>query len=254
MAVMYFFQALTEDSFPGIGETYRPYAVGHLKSVLASQRFGSRTNRLNDYFLALYGETFRDSVLKTDAPGKNLEEEDSLFQARIEYLRHIEEVTRDRGSARDYDKPRGVLNNRSGLETKLSHLLGFEQDREGAARVRLVEHILLRPAGSPFRISVLLPDWPERCKDRDFRTYAEQLVDASCPAHIYADIYWLSAAELDRFDESHEAWWQCYRKSEAIRLSPEKPRADSPEAQNTKITARSLMDFLTDLENRRPVT
>lgn len=247
----YFFQAMTEESFPGVEEAYKRYATGHLKRTIASQRYNSRTNRLLDYMLALYGEAFRDAALKTDAPGKNLSEEESLFHARLEYLRYIEEVTRDRGGARDYSRAPDANPRRPGLELKLSHLLGFEQDHAAGERVRVVESLLLRVKDGAFRVTVLFPDWPERCKDMRFRSYAEQLVDTMCPAHIYADIYWLTPHQFDHFDELHDQWWQCYRKSELLRLSPQGLRDDDPAARDTNQTASALVKFLTEMDAGR---
>jgi hypothetical protein len=248
----YSFQELTPASFPGINDAYRNYAVGHFKTLISSHHYSSRADRLIDYLLALYGEAFRDVALKSDAPGKNVDEEDAIFRARIDYLRHVAKITRDRGSARDYTRDPAAPHNRSGLETKLSHLLGFEQHQSENERVRVIEHLLLRPEGRPFRISVLFPDWPDRCRQPHFRSYAESLVDAACPAHIYADIYWLTANDLDKFDDLHDQWWRCYEKSEPIRLAAKPGAPDDREAADTGKTAGALIGFLKECEKKVP--
>jgi hypothetical protein len=225
----YFFQTLEEDNFPGIADIYpRQYAKSTLRKLLKVHNNRDRTKRILDYFLALYGETFRDDVLRTSEPGTSHEEDVTVLLARSTYLRDIAAVTRDRAAAADYSLQPGDRNNRSGLERRLSHLLGLELDYQASGEgVRLIEHILLRPRKSnhfkdlevdsnfyPFRITVLIPKWPDRCKKENFRKFAEETVRSNCPAHIYCDIYWVTRQDMYRFDEFHWEWWK-YRGKEA---------------------------------------
>ncbi|TKC88719.1 hypothetical protein FAZ69_13280 [Trinickia terrae] len=86
----------------------------------------------------------------------------------------------------------------------------------------VLEHILLRPLAQPLakddgfyacRISVLLPDWPVRFQNDEFKRFAERLVRENCPAHVQADCYWLSFAQMERFEHRYEAWASAKYKS-----------------------------------------
>jgi hypothetical protein len=292
----YFFHPLSAESFPGISEAYDRYSIGALKHLLATYRHGDRTKRLLDYFLALYGENYRDDILKltrTEAtetkghkepaphhektkssPKPGHSEEEVFLDAGIDYLRDIETVTRDRSGAMDYSRKPGDGQNRSGLERKLSYLLGFEAAyRKKGEGLRVMEHILLRPlvqggAGDrgsrcySFRVSVLFPEWLRRCQEESFRKYAEDIVDSTCPAHIYADIYWLSQEEMDRFDGLHEEWWKCSRVAQPILMKPirmaeQTAAGDHVAARRTNSAigrademAHKLLAFLIQLERR----
>ncbi|MDV7144027.1 hypothetical protein R3X27_15165 [Tropicimonas sp. TH_r6] len=98
-------------------------------------------------------------------------------------------------------------------------------DSEG---MHLIEHLLLRPRRPgdglfevclgdecdfcgeedpySFRISVILPFWPERFANLDFRRYAERLIREECPAHIHPRICWIDNAQMAELDATHRAW------------------------------------------------
>ena len=98
-------------------------------------------------------------------------------------------------------------------------------DSEG---MHLIEHILLRPrrAGDrlmqvclgdecsfcgeedpySFRISIVLPYWPERFQDLNFRRFAERLIREETPAHIHPRICWIDNADMAELDTAHREW------------------------------------------------
>lgn len=215
----YFFQVLEEDAFPGIDDVYPRFPSGTLKRLPGFDDNIDRTKRILDYFLALYGESFRDDISRSSKPETRVAEDISARDDRLAYLREIEEVTRDRAGAVDYTKEFSERG-RSGLEAKLSRILGFQKNYANGERVRLMEHILLRPRAVAtneykdvpadffaFRITVMFPSWPASGRDENFRRYAEETVRANCPAHIFAEIRWFSRDEMDNFDRLHETWW-----------------------------------------------
>ncbi len=97
---------------------------------------------------------------------------------------------------------------------------------------------------------------------RSSRKYAEDAVDAACPAHVYADIYWLDRNELDSFDLLHDEWWACFRLAQAVLLKPvsmgEQSAAEDHmsirqkdgEIERADRMAGELVAFLTQLEQR----
>jgi hypothetical protein len=94
--------------------------------------------------------------------------------------------------------------------------------------MHLIEHILLRPRNPgdrlmqvclsedcsfcgeedpySFRISVLLPYWPRRFQDLNFRRFAERVIREETPAHIHARICWIDNADMLALDTAHREW------------------------------------------------
>lgn len=218
----YFFQVLDEEAFPGIDDVYPRFPDGTLKRLPGFDDSIERTTRILDYFLALYGESFCDDVLQSSKPETRIAQDISARDDRLAYLRDIESVTRDRAAAADYTKEYSQRG-RSGLEAKLSRLLGFEKNYVNQERVGLIEHILLRPRAAnggaykdvpaeffAHRITVLFPSWSVGHRDESFRRFAEETVRSACPAHIFAEIRWLTRDEMDTFDKLHATWWKTH--------------------------------------------
>ncbi|WP_147114409.1 hypothetical protein [Tateyamaria sp. syn59] len=98
-------------------------------------------------------------------------------------------------------------------------------DSEG---MHLIEHILLRPRTTndaffqvclnddcafcgeedpySFRVSVVLPYWPERFRNLHFRRFAERVIREECPAHIHPRICWVDNADMAALDAAHQDW------------------------------------------------
>ncbi|HMQ46527.1 MAG TPA: hypothetical protein PKA00_04550 [Saprospiraceae bacterium] len=110
------------------------------------------------------------------------------------------------------------------LLLRIQELVGDEScEREG---FHLLEHILLRPndaddaiielkAGTcaadltdqySFIVSVILPDWPQRFRDANFRLYVEQLFRREAPAHILLRFCWIDRDEMQEFERPYQRW------------------------------------------------
>jgi hypothetical protein len=100
-------------------------------------------------------------------------------------------------------------------------------DAEG---LHVLEHVLLRPrtAGDPFlpvqlnapgdcrcievrdpysfRITVLLPAWPERMQDIKFRQFVEETIRLEAPAHLYLRICWVGLAQMAELEAVYHPW------------------------------------------------
>jgi len=131
-------------------------------------------------------------------------------------------------------------------------------DSEG---MHLIEHILLRPRAPgealmqvcldgdcdfcgeedpySFRVSVVLPYWPERFRNLHFRRFAERVIREECPAHIHPRICWVDNADMAALDAAHRAW------REALAAWP---RDDAVLAQ----AATDLIEVLEDLRTIYP--
>ncbi|NJM91693.1 MAG: hypothetical protein HC861_02675 [Rhodospirillaceae bacterium] len=94
--------------------------------------------------------------------------------------------------------------------------------------MHLVEHILLRPFARDdplmqvclsddcsfcgeedpysFRISVVLPYWPERFRNLHFRALLERTLREEAPAHIQVKVCWIGQRQMQAFDAAYRAW------------------------------------------------
>ncbi len=95
--------------------------------------------------------------------------------------------------------------------------LKIDGDAEG---LHLVEHVLLRPVGGTatqegvpgaffvLQLSVVFPDWTQRCHRPAFRQLAEETVQINTPAHLRAHCLWLDVPAMAAFETAFEAWLQ----------------------------------------------
>lgn len=96
------------------------------------------------------------------------------------------------------------------------HMLEMTAACEG---LHVVEPILLRPRGSPpadldrFALSVTLvfPAWTARTARSEFRHFADETARINVPAHLAVSTVWLDIEQMDRFEDSYEAWMQALR-------------------------------------------
>jgi hypothetical protein len=94
--------------------------------------------------------------------------------------------------------------------------------------MHLVEHILLRPLARgdklmtvclqdecafcgeedpySFRVSVVLPYWPERFRNLHFRALLERTLREEAPAHVQVKVCWVGQQQMTEFDKAHLAW------------------------------------------------
>jgi len=57
-----------------------------------------------------------------------------------------------------------------------------------------------------FRASVILPYWPERFRDMDFRKFFEKTMRTEAPAHITLKICWVNFTSMQRFQDIYQRW------------------------------------------------
>ena len=94
--------------------------------------------------------------------------------------------------------------------------------------MHLVEHILLRPFAKgdrlmatclgeecnfcgeedpySFRVSVVLPYWPERFRNLHFRALIERTLREEAPAHVQVKVCWISQKQMVEFDQAFRLW------------------------------------------------
>ena len=126
-------------------------------------------------------------------------------------------------------------------------LIHLNIDSEG---FHIVEHILLRPDGfarfAPtaatedfysFRVSIVLPAWPARFRNEDFRNLVEETFHLNCPAHIHPEFYWLEFRQMCDFEFLH-------MELLAQLCAPETSR------EGLRLSARAVEKFLKDRRGR----
>ncbi|QIE56039.1 hypothetical protein G5B40_11595 [Pikeienuella piscinae] len=127
--------------------------------------------------------------------------------------------------------------------------------------MHLIEHILLRPRAPgdalmqvcldeecefcgdedpySFRVSIILPYWPSRFQNLDFRRFAERLIREETPAHIHPRICWIDNGQMAALDAAHRAW------REALAAKPH-------DADALRDAAAALIDVLNSLRTVYP--
>jgi len=235
----YFSQILRDDAVPNVEELYvdgLDKLDVKLAELLATfDNYGDRRNRVLDYLLALYGERFSQNSLRHLFP-EAIDAEQERIDNKLAFLRDIEDLSKNRAAAFDYRKPVKENQNSSGLKKKLKLFLGLKakhgapplvggnEPNQGNADFHIVEHILLRPAcdvmPSPsdtdedffsFRMSIIFPSEVPPFDSKEFRKLAQETLYLNCPAHIYAEIFWLQHTDMDSFNALHESWLKSRR-------------------------------------------
>jgi len=119
---------LNEKQISGLDEFYPDKPKEVLETIL--EQFddnNERKSRLLDYQLALYGETFSQNSLRHfNYYYSQSEMAQIIVNNKIEYLRTVIELGRDRGGAADYTGDLWVTWGHSGLQQRVSILLGFK--------------------------------------------------------------------------------------------------------------------------------
>ncbi|MDZ8055896.1 MAG: hypothetical protein RMX68_016645 [Aulosira sp. ZfuVER01] len=68
--------------------------------------------------------------------------------------------------------------------------------------------LLTRQDPYSFWISVILPYWPERFADMDFRNFVERTLRLEAPAHVALKIAWLDVFQMREFEVAYHDWLQ----------------------------------------------
>jgi hypothetical protein len=137
----YFFQALTSDTIPAIDDLYAQPALDALAKIVGKyDNCTNRKNRLLDYLLAIYGETFSPDALRQFSHYYNPHQlEEAIIDSKVAFLNRIVEVTKNRAGAFNYHEPSWNTDNVSGLVERVSLLLGFKHCRSRSLTVALLK-------------------------------------------------------------------------------------------------------------------
>ena len=104
-----------------------------------------------------------------------------------------------------------------------------------------------------FRLTVVLPSWPERFNNVNFRNFVEDTLRKEAPAHIYLHICWIGYESMIMFERCLKEW----RKQLAIYLQSRDtlcttvPPLNTNEAYSDALN--KLIDKLNGLEHLHPI-
>jgi len=147
------------------------------------------------------------------------------------------------GSSRLFDRE---AERDTAIRKMISALKG-ECNKEGFF---LVEHILLRPERKnddllpvcvskncmdcpgfrdpySFRISLIIPYWPDRFDNMAFRRFFEQTARREAPAHVHLKICWADKPDIEKFEDAYLIW---------LKTKAGAPIEESSEALNNLIS------------------
>jgi hypothetical protein len=126
----------------------------------------------------------------------------------------------------------------------------------------LIEHILIRPRKADdklltvcvnkdckncsgfidpysFRVTVVVPYWPRRFKNMDFRRFFESTIRMEAPAHVHVKICWVEETPMKNFEEKYFIWLNEISK-------------DQPDPAQLSIKQKKLIEALESLRSVYP--
>lgn len=97
---------------------------------------------------------------------------------------------------------------------------------------------------------VVVPGWPGRMDNIDFRKFFEKTIRIEAPAQIFLNICWIGYDQMEAFEYSYKNWLL-----ENLKDFPVKPYDDSDKDRLTKLSRAkaALIDILYELRNVYPV-
>ena len=109
-------------------------------------------------------------------------------------------------------------------------IVSFLRERYSEEGFFVVEHILLRPSSEDehflpvcvgadcadgehidpysYRVTVVLPAWPWRFSNQDFRRFVEKTFRLETPAHVLPRICWVDQDQMGAFERAYQKWLQ----------------------------------------------
>lgn len=204
--------------------------------------FGSRKNNKGQFGftlknqanqVVLRGVEFYDTSQSID------EIKQQLIEHGLEYDNYFKQVSNDNTFYFEFrvdGKTIGrSISHKDDADKALEQImLCVDQLRVDDEQVLVIEHLLLRPKLSQrdkllpahevtnyhdepiccpgntdpysFIISVVLPSWPARFRNLDFRRYVEDKIRLETPAHIFPKICWVTRETMNALDQSLRDW------------------------------------------------
>jgi len=98
-----------------------------------------------------------------------------------------------------------------------------------------------------FRASVILPYWPERFQDMDFRRFFEKTMRTEAPAHVSLKICWINYTSMQRFQKIYSDWLDALRAYMGDLVPKDVAKQDALRLANNK-----MVEFLASVHSEYP--
>lgn len=98
-----------------------------------------------------------------------------------------------------------------------------------------------------FRASVILPYWPERFRDLDFRRFFEKTMRTEAPAHISLKICWVNYTTMQTFQALFKTWLEALRDYESDLIKDDMIKQDALREASNK-----MIEFLANVHSEYP--
>jgi uncharacterized protein YegP (UPF0339 family) len=98
-----------------------------------------------------------------------------------------------------------------------------------------------------FRASVILPYWPERFRDLDFRRFFEKTMRTEAPAHLSLKICWVNYTTMQKFQEVVNRWLVALRDYESDLIKDNTTKQDT-----LRETSNKMVEFLANVHSEYP--
>ncbi|PSR52335.1 hypothetical protein AHMF7605_01755 [Adhaeribacter arboris] len=94
------------------------------------------------------------------------------------------------------------------MEAELNSLITFFSHEQIPVSEESEEENPLIAQADPysFQISILIPDWPAKFRNKTFKHLLEKTIYMETPAHIYPQVYWLDHKQMRQFEEAYKLW------------------------------------------------
>jgi hypothetical protein len=91
------------------------------------------------------------------------------------------------------------------------------------------EMLVRKPSGKIIRedfynmcITVVLPSWPARFQDPEFKSFTENLFKSSAPAHLEIHFLWIGIERMKEFEKSYFEWLSALSSGTDLEQASEK--------------------------------
>lgn len=171
---------------------------------------------------------FGERLTHSDSSAQQKSSKEQIMD-KMAFLREYPEVSCRRGNAFNYAQGGWDSDNVSGLEKRISKMLGIDNyqrrtlSNKKEEGFHMLEHILLRPSkgdleqqsefltsanADPYslQLSFVFPGWARRFVTEEFRKLATRIIREETPAHIFINIHWLDKVKMAAFEEFFKQW------------------------------------------------
>lgn len=207
------------------------------------EQFLSRKNRILNHLMGRFGEDIDQNALLRY---RNHEDDggDEVTN-KLLFLKNYPIVSARRGNGFDYaaNLSQSSINLVGGLQERIYRLAGIrnlstrklaDKNENEAEGFHMLEHVLIRPQvndvvdGTLVRdsflplfedisdhwtfdpyssvASVIIPNWPLRFQEQEFRDYLEKLIHMQAPAHIQMVVHWVDRTQMRQFENALFTW------------------------------------------------